>query len=129
MATKKEKEQLLQAEYDGDSHASAALRDIAEEEGNTLPDALKPRRGDWIVIFTGAFFHVGQLLGEDHEFYALAAGSVQIFETGDFAVFFGKGLAKYCETIPTRTNVRKACVTHISEWKFKRAVKQIDGSV
>jgi hypothetical protein len=119
------------AEYDTDSMAAAALRDMHEEEGTPLnedggdglPTPWKAQRGDWVVIFTGAFFHVGQLLGEDHEYYYLAPGHSQIFETGSFESFFGKGIAGACETIPGFANVRKGPTTHVAQWPHNRPAK------
>ncbi len=126
MSKQREREALLVAEADGDSLAGRALQDQAEEDG--LPEMPQLARGDWVVIFTAAFFHVGQLLGVDHEQYCLAAGSAQVFETGPFDVFFGKGLAAVCETISEVTWVRKGPTTHVSRWPFTRPCKVSQGS-
>lgn len=122
-ATRKQKEALLVASEDGDAMADRMLGDIAEEEG--IPPVWRPQPGSWVVIFTGAFFHCGQILGEDHEYYSLAPGSMQIFETGAFSKFFGEGIADYCEVIPTNCIVRKGPTTHVVEWPFKRVVQQV----
>lgn len=113
---------LTQAAEDGDSLAAAALRDLSIEEDG-LPTFWRPQRGDWIIIFTGAFFHSGQYLGEDHEYYSLAPGSAQIFETGEFERFFRDGICTMCETIPLPLLIRKGPVTHITAWPHNRPVQ------
>lgn len=127
VATKREKEIVQLADSDGDSMAALAVRDMAEEDGLEMVPRFK--RGDWVVIFTGAHYHCGQLLGEDHEYYALAAGSAMIHDTGDFRDFYGKGLCTYCEITPVIDLIRKGAVSHISAWSFERPCHNNDGRV
>lgn len=118
MSRKRQKEVLRQAGEDGDGIAMQALGDMLEEDG--MQRMSLPKRGDWLIIWTGAFFHVGLLLGDDHEYYALAPGSVIVYETGPLATFFGQGVAQHCEVIPTATWPRKGATANVSLWPFER---------
>jgi hypothetical protein len=115
MYTKKQElEQLADAAESGDTLAAAALADRHEEDG--LPAVTRPKRGDWLVICTATFYHLGQLLAEDHEYYHLAPGSWVVYETGPLKMFYGEGKAKYAEAMPVASWVRKGPTVLLSAW-------------
>jgi hypothetical protein len=122
MARKQQLESLIEASEAGDSLASAALNDLSEEEG--LPEFWKPKRGDWVFIFTGQYFHCGQLLGDDHEVYCLAPGSATVYDTGPLDKLYSLGVAKECEYCPLVSNIRKGPSSQIVQWPFYRVVKK-----
>src|SRR5262245_51733629 len=113
---KRERESLAEAIGDGDSLAAAIARDVAEEEGENLEPFWRPKRGDKVVIFTGMCFHRGDMTGEDHEYYGLAAGSFEIYETGPLADFYGKGTVKLEERVPVELAIRKGPTVKIARW-------------
>jgi hypothetical protein len=122
MARRQQLEALVQSAEDGDSLASAALTDLAEEDG--LPSFWTPKRGDWVFIFTGQYFHCGQLLGLDHECYCLAPGSVTVYDTGPLERLYKEGVAKECETCLPVSIVRKGPSGQIVQWPFNRVVRK-----
>lgn len=121
MASKIERETMMQAADDGDVLASAQLRDLAEEVDN-LPAFRRPQRGDWLVFFTDTYFHNGRLIGEDHEYYCIEPGGAVVFETGDLKTFYRDGTCRDCEVVDITTLIRKGAVTHLADWPHNRTV-------
>ena len=127
---KNEREVLALAAEEGDALAAAMQHDQAEEDGppavihqdsrilpnkDGLPPFWRPQRGDWVVIFTGMYFHIGQLLGEDHEYYCLAPGSEEVYETGPLEEFY-RGEIKLTETVSEVMNIRKGPTVKLVRW-------------
>lgn len=112
---------LDQAAAEGSSEAEALRSDYAAEtyEREGPEDKMDLHRGKKYMIYTATHFFCGTLLGETYEYYILDVDSVQVFETGAFATFYGRGEATDCEKVPVIRRIRKGGTICVDDWPHK----------
>lgn len=113
--SKQQMEKLALAADEGDSDAAAAHSDALQETG---PDPYL-NVGQLVMIYSATHFFCGKLIAENHEYYVLAPGSVQVFETGPYSSFYKEGIATNCDSVPVVRRVRKGGVINIDDWSLK----------